>query len=376
MIKDKIIITGTLLTLILILFVKTFSEGQDYYLKTSNTYYKRYFLAHDGRIIDYQRGGITTSEGQSYMMIRSVLMEEKSKFDLVHNWNNSNIKRKDNLFAWLWGEDKNGNYSTIDWNSASDADIDIAFALILAYEKWHKQCYLEEAKAIINSIWNNETKIVNGCRVLMPGVNQTSEQMSEQDSEEKIEINPSYFSPYQFKLFCNYDKEHDWTQLADSSYYFLKETMKKTKTGLPPDWFEIQNGEIIINNEKGAFSYDAVRVFQRVYVDYALTGDKRALEVLENSKFLATKWKESGKFYVNYLPDGQLKNKDEFIGAIAALLPAISIYDKKYSQLIYKKKITKYLTNKIFLESKNDYYGKNLAWFGAYIYDKYVNKNE
>ena len=334
-------------------------------LKKGYELYKETFMSVDGRIIDYARKNITTSEGQSYMMLRSLIMEDKETFDLAWNWTKENLQRKDKLFSWLWGEDKNGQYKILDENSASDADVDIAFALISAYEQWHDKSYLQEALILITAIWDNETKRVGEYLVIMPG--------AEQMKEEKIEINPSYFSPYAFKLFEKYDEIHSWDCLVNASYYYIPKIMEKTSTGLPPDWFIVSKEDLILeNSSRSDFSYDAIRVFARFYLDYAMTEEPRALPVLQKTDFFVKKWEKSKIIYTNYKANGQLKDKNIFKGGIAVLIPAISTYDKNSALEIYKKEIEPVITTNSFWTNKKDYYGNNLMWFGLYLYSKEI----
>lgn len=362
----KIIIL--LLIVILSFFAfKVDGKQDEVCLKTSYELYKENFMSKDGRIIDYGKNNITTSEGQSYMLLRSLVMDDKTTFDLVWKWTKDNLQRQDCLFAWLWGKNSNNEYKILDENSASDADVDIAFALILAKEQWNEYQYLKEAGLIINSIWNNETKRIGNYLVLMPGVKQTS--------EEKIEVNPSYFSPYAFKYFQKCDDLHDWSLLVNSSYHYLEKVMSKTETGLPPNWFLIANGsngeQIVFEDSKRSdFSYDAIRVFARIYLDYLKTGEKRALPILEKSMFFVKEWEKSKTFYTNYQVNGQLRDKDKFIGSMAILIPAISLYDKKTATQIYDSEIKPFFKNEKYWSGKNDYYDKNLSWFAYYLYGK------
>lgn len=339
------------------------NQEYDFCLRKSYQYYKLSFMSKDGRIMDPDKNNITTSEGQSYIMLRSLAIGDKATFDLAYKWTKDNLQRKDKLFAWLWGKDKDGEYKILDNNSAADADVDIAFALILAYEKWGQYHYLVEAVPIAQSIWDNETKKVGEYLVLMPGAQQTLNEI--------IEVNPSYFSPYAFRFFQKYDDLHDWNCLIDSSYHYLMEDSSKTKTKLPSNWFYIENGEVLLDDsEKSDFSYDAVRCFVRVYLDYLRTGEKRALPFLEKSKFFATHWKSSGKFYTNYKSNGELRNYIEYLGSIAIITPVISMYEPDTASEIYKLKLDKYFNDPTYWELKKDYYGKNLAWFGCYLYNK------
>lgn len=371
--KVNIILLLIIIFVFLISFKACGEQKYNFCLKKSYDLYKRAFMTKDGRIMDPEKNNISTSEGQSYIMLRSLAMGDKKTFDLAYKWAKDNLQRKDNLFSWLWGKNSKGEYKILDENSASDADIDIAFALLLAYETWNENQYLQEATSIIKSIWNYETKRIGAYIVLMPGVSQTS--------SEKIEINPSYFSPYAFRLFQKYDDTNDWNCLINSSYYYLSQVMSITETNLPPNWFlieDVQNGDQIVieDSPRGDFSYDAIRVFARIYFDYENTGEKRALPILERSKFFIDKWKtndmQNAKFYVNYQANGQLKDKDEFIGSIAILLPVISLYDKEFAIKVYENKIKPY-QNVEYWKTKKDYYAKNLLWFGCYLFSNSLN---
>lgn len=332
-------------------------------LNKSYDLYAKYFMSKDGRIIDYERDSITTSEGQSYMLLQSLIVDDEATFNLIYTWTKNNLQRHDNLFSWLWGNDKKGNYRILDENSASDADVDIAFALILAYEKWENPKYLEKAIPVIKSIWNNETKRIGNYLVLMPG--------EKQASLDKTEVNPSYFSPYAFRYFQKYDDEHDWNCLIDSSYYYLNAVMSKTKTGLPPDWFLIENGQIVLENSpRSDFSYDAIRVFPRIYLDYIKTKEPKASPILSKSKFFIEQWENDKTFYTNYQYNGKLRDKNQFVGSIMVLLPVIKIYNPEISEQIYNEKVQPYLNNSKYWQTKSDYYGKNLLWFGYYLYKK------
>lgn len=340
-----------------------YSKSEDYCLNKSYEYYKREFISPEGRVMDPARGNITVSEGQSYILQRAVASNDPKTFNHTYNWTKKHLQRRDKLFAWLWGKNKKGKFQILDKNSAADADVNIAFALILAYERWKDEKYLKEALPIIRSIWRNETRRIGKYRVLMPGFIQAK--------VEKVEVNPSYFHPYAFKFFKKYDKWHDWNKLVDSSYYYTMESSAKTKTGLPPNWFLIEHGKIVLeDNERSDFSYDAIRVFKKYYWDYIRTGDKRDLKVLAKSKFFIKKWKESKMFYTNYRKDGSLRDFNEFIGGIAILILPISLYDSKVADKIFKAKIAPYLFNKNNWKTRYDYYGKNMLWYGCHFYFK------
>lgn len=330
-------------------------------------YYKKSFMSKDGRIMDPDKDNITTSRGQSYMLIRSLVMRDKRTFDLVYEWTKNNLQRKDRLFAGVWGEDKNGDYLILDNKPTSDADVDIACALLLAYESWGSRKYFNEAVPIMHSIWDNETKRVDHNLVLMPSVDQASSKI--------IEVNSSSFSPYAFRFFQKYDDLHDWSCLIDSSYYYLAKVTSMTDTGLPPDWFLIEDGNaggqiILEDSSRSDFSYNSVRVFLKLYLDYIETRESRALPILKKSKFLVYEWKKNKNFYLDYQKNGQLRDKEKFVGSIAVLVPVIGLYDKNSAFKIYESEVKPYFLNEEYWSTKQSYYGKNLSWLGCYLYNR------
>lgn len=328
-------------------------------------YYKNTFITLDGRVKDFQKKSITTSEGQSYAMLRAVMIDDRETFDNVYKWTNNNLKRKnDNLYSWEWGPRKDTTFGVLDKNSATDADVDIAFALIIASEKWNDSSYLADARKIISDIWTYETKVINKRRILTSGYEQTKVSIQE--------INPSYFAPYAFRFFAKYDKTHDWHELVDSSYFFIKKSMSLTKTGLPPNWFLIDEATEKISINKNSyssdFSYDAVRTFIRFYMDFLVFGDRRAGKILSKASFFKSKWRKDKTLFTNYKYDGSLRDKDKFIGSVALLLPAINYKSKKTARDIYLKEISKNYNKMGYWKEKYNYYGNNLCWFGLYIY--------
>src|SRR6185436_16916003 len=50
-------------------------------LKESWAKYVERFIQADGRVIDHKAGGISTSEGQAYAMLRAVWMQDRATFD-------------------------------------------------------------------------------------------------------------------------------------------------------------------------------------------------------------------------------------------------------------------------------------------------------
>ena len=252
------------------------------------------------RTLDPQLDFITTSEGQSYTMLRSVWMDDAETFRFSWEWTRDNLQKENTaLFAWRFGERTDGSYgvqtASGGANSASDADIDIALALLLAHARWGQEEYLTEAQAIIADIWEYEVEVINGRPYLL------SNDLDKTLEKDLYHLNPSYYAPYAFRIFDRVDQENDWGALVDTTYHLLEQTtvlpLGSTERGtLPPDWVRIDvlTGALLPpdtqSNYSTDYSYDAVRVPWRVALDYHWFESAEAFDYLTNFADLQADW--------------------------------------------------------------------------------------
>ena len=336
----------------------------------------------DGRTLDRSRNLITTSEGQSYSLLRSVWMNDKDTFDRVWTWTKNNLQKRneDKLFSWKWGQSKNNKWEVLKdeggYNSASDADIDIALALIFAYERWGKEAYLQNAKDVLNDIWKKEVVIINNKPYLTAG--------NWAVAEDNPTINLSYLSPAHFEVFYRYNSENNWKLLKQTSYEILENSSTNNlgygdNTNLPSDWVSIskKDGSIGLStnkNQTSDFSDDAIRVPFRVALDYIWHKDERALQYLNRLSFLKDEWVNNKKIYAGYSKDGKVTEKYESNSLYGATLPYFVITNSEIAKEIYLKKLGP-LYNPDLEEFKNlGYYDENWVWFGIAFYNqKLVN---
>ncbi|HEM47216.1 MAG TPA: hypothetical protein ENO23_09275, partial [Alphaproteobacteria bacterium] len=114
------------------------------------SFYKFHYVD-EGRVVSLDENRITTSEGQGYAMLRAVWSDDPDTFARVWRWTRQNLQiRDDHLFAWKW------KGTVLDVHSATDADTDIALALLLASRAFDDPDYAAEALEIIDDIWNFE----------------------------------------------------------------------------------------------------------------------------------------------------------------------------------------------------------------------------
>lgn len=350
-------------------------KGQNMVLSDMWTLYKQTFISPDGQVTDMESGR-TTSEAQSYALLHAVSLNDKVTFDKVLQWTVKNTLLDDkNLFAWWYGKNSEGLKGIVDRGTATDADQDIAVALLLANNKWHDSSYLNLAKKIIPDIWKYETAKIAGTRYVVAG-NWTS-----QPNKDTYTINPSYLSPYAYRMFSEIDQDHDWLSLVDSSYDILDKCSSaslgvKNNVYLPPNWCNItKKGDIVaadnISKDSTNYSYDAIRVLWRIALDYQWYKEPRAIDYLKKITVFTKEWNTNKKIYASYMHDGKNIDNSESIIQYSALLPYFNIVNAKIAADIFEKKINPerhdYMTL-IYWGDKNNYYAQNWIWFGVALY--------
>ena len=343
-----------------------------------DNYKKVYWEKKTGRTLDKQQNNITTSEGQSYTMLRAVWQSDRATFDKSWSWTKENLDRPDDaLFAWRWGEKSDGTYGILrdegGQNTASDADSDIALALAMAGTKWQHQPYITEARAIIRDIYKLEV-------VTVAGVPYLTANNLEKNSQNDAIINPSYFAPYAYRVFAKLDTSNDWGALVTSSYDIINKSMemkldKNTSAGIVPNWISLdkETGEIaaaeneMLNTDYG---FDAIRTPFRLALDYQWNNEPRAKETLTNMSFLGKQWQKNNKLFAIYAHDGTVVANYEVAEMYATSLGYFMMTDPATAAVVYDTKLKPlYNQNKNSWTNEMTYYGDNWTWFGIALYD-------
>ncbi|MGE0200329.1 MAG: glycosyl hydrolase family 8 [Candidatus Melainabacteria bacterium] len=327
--------------------------------------YRHNFIQEDGRVIDH-RIGISTSEGQAYAMLRAVWMRDRDWFDRSYRWavKNLQVREGDKLFAWKWGQLPDQSWGVIDNTSATDADQDIVMALLLASEIWKDDQYRTDALAIMDSLWEKGTLSSKIGRVMMPGDWQIDGNL--------VQINPSYFAPYAYRIFARMDKRHPWQELVETSYAILQKSVALNPNGLPPDWvaFNTTDGSVKLYRDaldaRSDYGYEAIRVYWRVGFDYLLNPtEKRALTIMTASQFLPRYWIIRGDLPGATSWDGiPRKNYIESAAVYGASLMGVAHQNPEVAQDIIDRRIVPNLQPGGQWNTRNDYYSQNWLWFG------------
>lgn len=349
------------------------------------TRYKESYVSEDGRTTDWeQRGGVTTSEAQSYTMLRAVWVDDKETFDAAWQWTQEHlqVRPNDHLFAWLYGARNDGTEGILvsegGMNTASDADTDIALALVYAGSRWGDEKYFIEAYQIIDDIWEHEVVIVAGKPYL------AAHTVAPTPNVRHVILNPSYFAPYAYRAFAPVDPRHQWMGLVDTSYEVLQESSTMTLAGeegagLPPNWIfldlrtaELSAVETVLPNEpegRSAYGYDAMRIPWRLTLDARWHNEERARSVMRQMRPLSEYWGIHGWIPAVFTHDGEAFERKEVPAAYGGAIGYFLIVQPSLAEAVFENKLRSlYAPEFGAWRDHLGYFGENWAWFGMALY--------
>jgi endo-1,4-beta-D-glucanase Y len=180
-----------------------------------------------------------------------------------------------------WRQDRNDSKRH---DSASDGDLDIAYALLLADRQWGSEGavpYLAEAKQMIEAIALSDINREVGSVKLGDSVTR--------DDATYCDTRSSDLMPNHFRAFARATGSNEWTAILDKSYAIMTamQAAHSPETGLIPDFVcHVQKApapakpKYLESKQDGAFSYNACRLPFRVALDFLISGEPRSREVL------------------------------------------------------------------------------------------------
>ncbi len=345
-------------------------------------YYKKESLEADTlRALDKDRNNITTSEGQSYTMLRAVWVDDRATFDDAWQWTKDNMQRdEDHLISWLFGEREDGTYGILEnlngHNTASDADVDIALALLFASRRWNDKNYFGDAVEIIRDIWKKEVVVIGGRPYLAANNVEKFE-----TRKNTIVVNPSYFTPYAYRIFAVVDPTNNWSGLIDSGYGLIEENSllsldTGTSAGIPSDWIAVNKATGKISaitkptDQTTNYSYDALRLPWRLSLDRLWFNEPRAKKALASLEFFNQEWSDRALLYTNYSHAGDAVELKESPAMYGGSIGYFMNKDPDIARDVYYRKLESlYNVDTFNWEQKLGYYDSNWAWFGIALYN-------
>ncbi len=319
--------------------------------------YKAAYIHPDGYVLDRTRNsGEVTSEGQGYALLRAVWMRDEAGFRQVLDWTERRLRRPDGLFSWRWAPEAGGQIR--DPNTATDADQEAAFALILASVVFGKPEYRDRARSLLEAIRTHESVAVPGGWFPAAGNWAVRERV----------INLSYFVPYAYPYFEQVDPGAGWERVAEVGYGLLAAAMREPGVRLLPDFLRVDvDGAVTALPETSAlsrdFSSDAMRIFWRIAVDCRLHRSLRACAEPLRAAHLTDLMARDGALFTRYTSGGVPLERPESYSFYGAALPYLYLYAPTAARAVEANRLTPAALD-VLMRNSDRYYDANWVWFG------------
>ncbi len=217
--------------------------------------YAARFVTPEGRVVDDVNGGISHSESQGYGLILALAADDRDAFRRIWTWTRANLfLRRDGLASWKWQPGPAPNVR--DPNNATDGDVLIAWALIVAGDAWNEAAYATAGRRIARAVWDETVVSTRLGPVMLPAV----DGFRAKDRRDGPVVNPSYWVFPALADFARAVPDRDWPRLSEAGRGLLAAT-RNGRTGLPPEWVSLAgDGVATAEGFPATFGYNALRV--------------------------------------------------------------------------------------------------------------------
>jgi endo-1,4-beta-D-glucanase Y len=326
--------------------------------------YASFAINDQGRVVDHQGEDRTTSEGQSYGLFFALVANDRARFDQLLKWTTDNLAGGDlgpKLPGWLWGKSPAGEWQILDQNSASDADLWIAYSLSEAGRLWRQPQYGILGRRMLARIAADEVVELPGFgTMLLPGAT------GFHPTADTWLLNPSYLPLPLLARLAVIDPQGPWAEIAGNVPSLLA---KSARNGFAMDWVSyratdgFQPASRPGNPTEPGGSYDAIRVYMWAGLTHPeAKGRAQTLEALHGmADYLAT----HGSPPEQINGAGVTAAGNAPVGFSAALLPYLQAKGAKSLVSAQKARVMAQFVPATNLFGKPPtYYDENLTLFG------------
>jgi endo-1,4-beta-D-glucanase Y len=232
--------------------------------------------------------GDTVSEGHGYGMVITAFMagydpNAKLIFDGMYNFfHQFPTTNHQNLMSWTVNVAGGCQIPTGQSDSATDGDLDVAFALLLAEKQWPGNGYLAKAQAVIADIKSGDIHATTSEPLLGDWATTGDPQYNA--------TRPSDFMLDHFRSFGNATMDTSWTTTSNAVYGLISTLQAgySPTTGLLPDFVVNTTttpapapANYIEGPGDGQYNYNSCRTPWRISTDYIVGSDARAKAAIQ-----------------------------------------------------------------------------------------------
>jgi endo-1,4-beta-D-glucanase Y len=208
----------------------------------------------NGRVVRIDQGGDTVSEGQAYGMLMAAAVGDRARFQAIWDWTRSHLEQSSGLFAFHWQDGR-----VVDVQPATDADLDVARALLVAACRFGDGRFRAEAAQVGRAILAHEVARAGRFQILLAG--------PWAKRAGSLVFNPSYVDPTTLDALARATGDARFSAVAAGSTAVVNQLTRP----LPPDWAIVdpRTGQATpvaaasSTSGPGLFSFDAPRTLVR-----------------------------------------------------------------------------------------------------------------
>ncbi len=298
--------------------------------------YKLQFLKPEGRIVDWDAGARTTSEGQAYALFFSLVANDRPSFDCILAWTETHLAQgslRSSLPAWLWSPTSDTAGAVADANSAADADLWIAYTLIQAGRVWHDPNYTNLGRSLAERIAREETELLPGKGyMLLPG-----RDGFRTEPGTRI-LNPSYLPPQLLAALARELPTGPWHSIANALPELLSPEIGR---GFAKDW-------VVLHPDYGfsattippglpSGSNDAVRVYLWAGMLHPSAAGRQAL--LQDLSGMGSYLREHPVPPERVAPGGSVIDANGPVGFSAAVIPFLAACPEQQALALQRSRL-------------------------------------
>lgn len=232
---------------------------------------------------------VTVSEAHGYGMLITAAMAEyddnaKEIFDGMYLYYKAHPSEiGSNLMAWQQMDNGTAIVNTSGADSATDGDLDIAYALLMADSVWGSDSsinYRQSAIEIINDIMEYEVNKTDWILQLGDWAYYTKEGDIEYSATRASDFIVQYMP-----IFAEVTGDDRWLKVYDSTYNIINSIVDEYGTGILPDFIvkDEKTGKFIPSpanflesDYDGYYYYNSCRTPWRISMDYLINNNKDA----------------------------------------------------------------------------------------------------
>ncbi|MCR5720601.1 MAG: hypothetical protein K6F84_08545 [Lachnospiraceae bacterium] len=326
---------------------------------------------------------MTVSEAHGYGMLTMVMMdsfdpEAHDIFDgMVRYYNAHRSCIGPHLMAWIQSDNgsalidgDDGSMESKPTDSATDGDMDVAYALLCADKVWGSDGefdYKTMAVDMINDIMTYEISPETYLPLLGDwayGLDASSRHYNGTRSSD--------FLMTHFLSYYNATQDERWMKVYDNTYALIKQGVEDYKTGLLPDFWQWNDSEkkyypadayFLEDISDSYYGYNSCRTPWRIGTDYLISKNETAKEFADAiDSFICESCNgKPGNIVAGYKLDGTKANfEDALCFTVPFLLTAKCAENKEWEDALYMRTIKR---------SRDSYFGDCIKMIVLLVYN-------